>query len=387
MIVRSKPDQSHPRWFGLFRNWTSDHSSGLEVLSSSQFEMELAKESARSNRREVNPEFAVISLNLLPNDDLSSFVNELKSSLRISDSIGIHLNGLCVLCPETNREGAKVVANQATKVGLKYQLNIETEIYIYPWDDEVIRASDEYSPGDFNENTTEQEEETPSYEPVTSLARTSQDAHEAAPIPFAVEFATPWWKRLTDITFSGVLLLLVSPLFLLAALAIKATSRGPVFFKQAREGKDGQIFNIWKFRTMVIDADAQKALLRSRSEQDGPAFKIADDPRITSVGRYLRRSCIDELPQLFNVLLGHMSLVGPRPLPVDESLACQGWHRQRLRVLPGLTCIWQVDGGRDTRFADWMRMDLRYIRQRSFLFDIKIIARTAIVALLHRGSV
>ena len=153
-----------------------------------------------------------------------------------------------------------------------------------------------------------------------------------------------------------------------------------------REGKNGKQFGILKFRTMVTDAEAMQAELRSLSEQDGPAFKLKDDPRITKIGKYLRKSCIDELPQLVNVLTGDMSLVGPRPLPVHESLECVAWQRARLTVLPGLTCTWQAYAARDTKFAEWMRMDLEYIENRSFWNDIKLIFDTAFVAILHKGS-
>ena len=133
---------------------------------------------------------------------------------------------------------------------------------------------------------------------------------------------------------------------LIAAIAIKATSGGPVIFSQLRSGLGGKPFKIYKLRTMELDAEEKKAESAPLSEQDGPAFKIKDDPRITRVGRYLRKTCIDELPQLWNVLIGDMTLVGPRPLPCDESAACENWERQRLDVTPGLTCVWQVRSGR-----------------------------------------
>ena len=138
---------------------------------------------------------------------------------------------------------------------------------------------------------------------------------------------------------------------------------------------------------MCMDAENQQAALRAQSEQDGPAFTLTNDPRVTSVGKYRRKSCVDELPQLINVLMGQMSLVGPRPLPVGESLGCKTWQRQRLTVLPGLTCTWQAHGGRDTEFEEWMRMDLDYIKNRSFVFDAKLICITALFAVMHRGSV
>jgi len=204
---------------------------------------------------------------------------------------------------------------------------------------------------------------------------------------FARPEATPFWKRAIDVAGAGVGLMLLSPVFAVAAVAIKTSSRGPVFFLQEREGKDGEVFRILKFRTMCADAESQKANLREFSEQDGPAFKLKNDPRITKVGKYLRKSCIDELPQLYNVLTGSMSLVGPRPLPVDESMSCLPWQRQRLTVLPGLTCTWQARGGRDIKFAEWMRMDIEYINQRGFWFDLKLIGETAVVAVMHKGSV
>ena len=387
MIVRSGAGREHHSWFDRIKEWfwTGD-SIRLDILPPQKFELEIAKESARSNRRPFAPDFALISLGVKPQEDLIEFISEVKKQLRISDCVGAFKGQVCLLCPETDLEGAKVVANQVIQIGLKFETPLDTQIFIYPWDDELVRPSDD-DHEEVSQHSKSDESPKEEIEAVSSLARATSFSSQLVPVVFLGEEQTPWWKRCTDISLAGLLLCLATPIFLAAAAAIKLTSRGPVFFKQEREGKDGQRFFIWKFRTMVVDAEAQKDGLRAVSEQDGPAFKLADDPRVTSVGRYLRKSCIDELPQLINVLLGHMSMVGPRPLPVDESLACEGWHRSRLRVLPGLTCIWQVDGGRETRFSDWMRMDLRYIRQRSFLLDLKIITKTAFVALLHRGSV
>ncbi len=198
---------------------------------------------------------------------------------------------------------------------------------------------------------------------------------------------TPWWKRTIDIVGAGTGLIVLFPVLIAAAIAIKATSPGPILFRQKREGKGGKQFDILKFRTMVVDAESKQASLKDASEQDGPAFKLKDDPRITAVGRKLRTSCIDELPQLVNVLVGQMSLVGPRPLPVAESSECSPWQRMRLTVLPGLTCTWQVRGGRQVSFDQWMRMDLDYIRNQGFVSDVRLIVETVFIALLHRGSV
>lgn len=195
----------------------------------------------------------------------------------------------------------------------------------------------------------------------------------------------PLWKRFIDIAVGSLVLLLSLPVMIGAALAIRLSDPGPVLFKQKRAGLGGRPFTIYKFRTMVVDAEAKKAQLRHRSEQDGPAFKIKHDPRITRVGRFLRESSLDELPQLFNVLKGEMSLVGPRPLPVEESNRCATWHRRRLDVTPGLTCIWQIKGRSNVSFAEWIRMDRSYIRALSIWQDIKLILLTVPSVLTRRG--
>lgn len=195
----------------------------------------------------------------------------------------------------------------------------------------------------------------------------------------------PWWKRLVDVVLGSITLLAALPAMAVIALTIKMSDRGPVFFSQRRAGLGGKPFTIYKFRTMITDAEAKKDQLRKESEQDGPAFKIKHDPRITRIGRFLRETSLDELPQLFNVLKGDMSLVGPRPLPVEESNRCATWHRRRLDVTPGLTCIWQIKGRGNVSFAEWIRMDRRYIRARNFWVDLKLILMTVPAVLLRRG--
>jgi lipopolysaccharide/colanic/teichoic acid biosynthesis glycosyltransferase len=174
--------------------------------------------------------------------------------------------------------------------------------------------------------------------------------------------------------------------FAVIAALIRLDSKGPTFFRQARAGYGGKRFRMTKFRTMCIDAERLKAALRARSEQDGPAFKMLNDPRVTRVGAFLRRSSIDELPQLFNVLQGNMTLVGPRPLPCDETSACDVWQRQRLQVTPGLTCIWQIKGRSKVSFSEWVRMDVNYIRRRTLLHDLKILFLTVPAVLVRRGA-
>ncbi|NNJ24654.1 hypothetical protein LzC2_07130 [Planctomycetes bacterium LzC2] len=192
----------------------------------------------------------------------------------------------------------------------------------------------------------------------------------------------PAWKRATDLVGSSFGLLALSPLLLAIALAVKLTSPGPVLFSQWRTGLGGRPFRLYKFRSMAVDAEDRLTELRERNEQDGPAFKMTRDPRTTRPGRLMRRTGLDELPQLWNVLRGEMSLVGPRPLPVDESDACQPWQRRRLTVTPGLTCGWQIQMKRTTiPFAEWVRMDLRYADCRNPRRDLALIARTVAVVL------
>lgn len=211
--------------------------------------------------------------------------------------------------------------------------------------------------------------------------------HPIVPLHVVLLKPLPWWKRGLDIVGASFGLVMLSPLLTASAVLIKLTSPGDIFFTQLRAGLGGRPFKIYKFRTMCVDAESQKDSLRSQNEQDGPAFKIKHDPRVTTIGRYLRMTCIDELPQLWNVLKGDMTLVGPRPLPVDEAAKCQDWEQRRLDVTPGLTCIWQAAGRRDRiSFADWMRMDLRYIKGRSIRKDLALLWRTFVNVIFHRAS-
>ena len=214
---------------------------------------------------------------------------------------------------------------------------------------------------------------------------TYRDRHVALALEPQLVRPLPHWKRLIDILGSVVGILLVWPIILLAAIAIKLTSRGPVFFLQWRDGLGGRPFRMWKLRTMVEDAEEDQVGLLVHSEQDGPAFKMRSDPRVTAVGKLLRVLSIDEFPQFFNVLRGEMSLVGPRPLPCHESELCKPWQRRRLEVTPGLTCTWQISGRSLVTFDEWVRMDLQYIQSFSFWNDVKLLVRTPFAMLLRRG--
>ena len=192
-------------------------------------------------------------------------------------------------------------------------------------------------------------------------------------------------KRLTDILGSSLLLLLLSPLFLLITVLVKLSDPGPAIFVQERLGVGRRRFRMYKFRSMRADAEAQLPALEAMNETTGPAFKIKRDPRITKIGGFLRRSSLDELPQLFNVLKGDMSLVGPRPLPLrDYRGFTEDWHRRRFSVRPGITCIWQVSGRSELSFDRWMELDMYYIDNWSYWMDVKILLRT--IPAVLRGS-
>jgi lipopolysaccharide/colanic/teichoic acid biosynthesis glycosyltransferase len=196
---------------------------------------------------------------------------------------------------------------------------------------------------------------------------------------------SPTWKRAIDVLGAMVGLMLSLPILAVAGVAIKLSSHGPIFYTQLREGLGGHRFRIYKLRTMQQGADENQSALRQHSVQDGPAFKMENDPRTTWVGRLLRATSLDELPQFWNVLIGDMSLVGPRPLPVHESLQCAPWQRRRLSVAPGMTCIWQVTGRSRVSFDEWMRMDLQYVRRRSLLCDMSLLLSTAPSVVVSRG--
>ena len=186
-------------------------------------------------------------------------------------------------------------------------------------------------------------------------------------------------KRIIDIVASFTGLILLSPLILIVSILIKLESKGEVIFKQKRVGLNGKEFYMYKFRSMVINAEELKAELESQNEMSGPMFKIKDDPRITKIGKFIRKTSIDELPQLINVIKGDMSLVGPRPSLPKEVEEFETWMRERLEVKPGLTCIWQISGRNNIDFEDWMKLDIKYVRERSFKLDIKLILKTVLV--------
>ena len=358
--------------FQRLTNWFASQSGDdtpLPLHSIDRMRAILERERMRADRG--NSCFALLSLTLSPRmsrEQLKVLSDILANRIRVTDDAGMLRTGeIGVVLPETPASGGWKLA-KAVLDDLPTNFDPPMcQVFVHP--------------------TMPHDEVTLSEQ---SVREQGQPAGDQEPIgqPMAMWFVqpSPRWKRALDIAGSSIGLLLASPILIVTAIAIKATSRGPIIFSQPRDTLGGRRFNIYKFRTMVVDAEEQKAALRKHSEQDGPAFKMAHDPRITPLGRFLRKSSIDELPQLFNVLLGDMSLVGPRPLPCDESAGCQSWQRRRLEVMPGLTCIWQVYGRSRVSFAEWIRMDIRYARSRSLIKDVLLIVRTVPAVLFRRGA-
>jgi lipopolysaccharide/colanic/teichoic acid biosynthesis glycosyltransferase len=337
-----------------------------EVQNAEAMQWILYRERARSDRS-GNP-FSLLIFSPRqspwPSDGVAFLVGILRKRLRCYDEFG-YLDGerVGVVLPDSPPDGAWKVADDVLAA---YPMDGEPphcEVYAYPAD---LSALDDSAAS-----------ATPLWDLDERPVR-RMDALFVRPLPR--------WKRGLDIAGALAGIVLFSPLLLLGAVAVRLSSPGPILFRQWRSGEGSRRFVIYKFRTMYIDAELRKQQLLEFSEQDGPAFKIKRDPRITRIGRLLRRTSIDELPQLFNVLKGEMSLVGPRPLPCDESDECLPWQKGRLDVTPGLTCIWQVKGRSRVSFDEWVRMDLRYVRTRGLLCDLSLIAQTVLAVVGGRGA-
>lgn len=193
-------------------------------------------------------------------------------------------------------------------------------------------------------------------------------------------------KRFFDICLIAAALVVLSPLLLVIAILIYLEDKGPVIYSQTRIGKDGRAFKLYKFRSMCVDADEKLKDLQELNERDGPVFKIKNDPRVTKVGKFIRKTCIDELPQLVNIIKGDMSIVGPRPPLPNEVEQYNSYQKQRLLVVPGLTCYWQIQKGEETTFDEWVELDLKYIKERSILLDFRLILLTFKVILSGKGA-
>jgi lipopolysaccharide/colanic/teichoic acid biosynthesis glycosyltransferase len=296
----------------------------------------------------------------------------IRRRLRCTDEAGwLREGSIGLILPGTPAEGAWKLAGDICRSFPEHLAPPACTVHAYPCESGLPRPGRNGAAGAGTE----------AGEPSRNGAAQHQRERPVQPLESLFEQAMPPWKRCLDIAGALTGLVLLLPLLLAVGVAIKVSSHGPILYGQKRSGKGGRPFTMYKFRTMVVDAEARKKDLLPLNEQDGPAFKITNDPRVTVIGRFLRATSIDELPQLWNVLRGAMSLVGPRPLPCSETAACDRWHRQRLDVTPGLTCIWQVWGRSQVTFDQWVRMDVRYIRRRTLFHDVMILLQTIPVVL------
>ncbi len=343
---------------------------------------------ADCERMRVDRNGSILSLLLVrlheqDTEDLAFFARLLEGRLRVTDTPGRIADGrVAILLPDTSAEGAWKVAADISEIYPPGPGRPECEVLVYPSKRKGRNGdlAEDYGLTEKDDSADQQTEE--SKQEATG-GRVRNDAQVSDEFFFAKTL--PLWKRSLDILGGSVGLLASLPILAAAAAMVKGTSPGPAFFQQTREGQGGKHFTMWKLRTMQVDAEEKKQELRKFSQQDGPAFKMKKDPRTTTVGKFLRMTSMDELPQFWNVLKGDMSLVGPRPLPVEESSACEGWQRRRLQVPPGMTCTWQVCERGNVSFDEWVRMDLRYAKKNSLWEDLRLLIMTLPSLLLHRG--
>lgn len=319
------------------------------VLAPAAFRRALARERVRADRANDPLCLATFDFSACPSEAVAGGAfNRLaeiaRGRLRLTDELGrLETGHLGVLLPHTDPTGAWKVADDLLAL---YGDDARPAVDVYAYTSHRGLGDDESS-------------------------------RPVLPLEGLLVQPLPAWKRAVDVAGAGLGLFLLTPLLAATAAAVWITSPGPILFTQERQALGGRAFTMYKFRSMQADAELRKAELLAANEQDGPAFKLANDPRLTPIGNFLRRTAIDELPQLWNVLTGDMTLVGPRPLEHKEQGQADNWQRRRLDVTPGLTCIWQVEGGTHVSFADWMRMDIRYLTATNPWSDLTLIARTA----------
>jgi lipopolysaccharide/colanic/teichoic acid biosynthesis glycosyltransferase len=343
------------------------------LLTQRQFNRELVRERIRASRRGIS--FCIITFELSSGRRLKWHSEQvsriLLRNLRATDEKArIAADRFAVLLVDTPEMGGRVVVDRLQHLFDQLALPVAMQLKVHD-----PQGFDHFEPV-HPDRVTETVE-------TVGAARVHVINEEAWAEQSFFDTAA---KRSIDVIGATMGLVFALPILLMAIIAIRLTSPGPALYRQVREGRRGKAFTIYKLRTMVVDAERLQDSLRELSHRDGPAFKLNHDPRVTAVGKLLRATCMDELPQLWNVFKGEMSLVGPRPLPLHESRACNHWQRRRLDVLPGLTCFWQVNKERVKSFDEWMRLDLEYVDRRNLWIDAGLVYRTLAVALLGRGS-
>ncbi|MEM6674428.1 MAG: sugar transferase [Planctomycetota bacterium] len=392
----------------------------LPALSASDFEAAYLRERSRANRS-LRP-FSVVTVATDPKkQDRQPIACEvLDAEKRCSDTLGrIDRRTLGLLLPDTDGAGAWCLADRIRSQLAERACSAELAVFTHGFDAGGTDSGhdDDHAGGLGAHNGSRvaagpsmirREGVTHSYEAARDDASESDEPDSPERVALNVDsmseirrLAGPsdvedlWlasckqlspWRRAMDVVVAGTALVALLPVFAVVAVAIKLTSPGPVFFVQRRAGVGGRPFAFIKFRSMYQDAEKRRAALEAKNEKDGPIFKIKNDPRLTPVGRFIRRTSIDELPQFYNVLVGEMTLIGPRPPTLNEVAKYEPWQRDRLSVPGGLTCIWQVSGRSDVGFEDWVRMDLSYALQRSPSLDFQLLTRTVRAVATGRGA-
>lgn len=358
----------------------------LGILRRPEFQRLLDRERNRSDRNNRPFSLLLIDIGGLDAPAIRKICHLVASRIRVTDDIGwFNEDHLGVLLPETDARGASKVASDLEKGFQRLSCPAPIRAYVYHGNLGLAPTEPQEVANQALLEPTQREVLQPGNGQSQALS-SNQPILEVENMGELFLKPLPWWKRLEDIVGSLLALIVFSPVFLLIAIGIKLTSKGPVIFKQKRVGRGGKVFTFYKFRTMYVGAEERKKELLPFNEMDGPVFKMKKDPRVTPFGRFLRRTSLDELPQLWNVLKGDMTLVGPRPPTVDEVPKYAAWHRRRLDVTGGITGIWQVSGRNEVPFEEWMRMDARYIRKTSLWTDLKILIKTIWAVISGRGA-
>lgn len=406
-------EPSRSLWQRLFK--TAPAAALPGVLSASEFERLFLREKALADRSLRSFALVVLDPDTPTPEVLAAIGTTLNERLRSGDAIGrLDETRLATLLAATDSKGAWRFADDVMNALAKAGHSVDCRVYAdLPFHgEENEREDDDDEPGS-GSTTGDESEVKPAIQSdateqaIEDIARAVRSGDSSAdsegerlldqlrsqgnerPVRSVEELIVlpmPAWKRAMDMLVAGMALLALAPVLAVLALLVRLSSPGPILFKQQRAGLGGKPFPFYKFRSMYIDAEERKRELMEQNEADGPVFKMKNDPRVTPIGRILRRYSLDELPQLWNVLVGDMTLVGPRPPTLDEVPKYESWQRQRLHLTGGLTCTWQVSGRSDIPFEEWMRMDARYARQRSLKTDVSLLARTAKALFTGRGA-
>lgn len=397
MSRKFSPDRSH--WDRL-----EDTPPPSPLLSKPELIRVFEAERVRTERTGSVFSLVVFTMGSKSEADLSKAVGAIEKTVRLYDAIGsIGEQSLGVILPECIPKDALVFSDRVIERFGDLELGASVKVYSYPldWldeddDDEAQQVSSDprtilpkgkphlKRPANTgSEGSALRSVKAEANSQLRDLMRETPcedlEPHFMVPLPA--------WRRAMDLMVSIPLLIILSLTLLpLLALLIKMDSKGNVLFKQPRVGQGGRHFTFFKFRSMYKDAEERRAALSSRNEQSGPVFKIKNDPRITRVGRWIRKLSIDELPQLWHVACGDMTLIGPRPPLPDEVANYEPWQRRRLDFVGGLTCLWQIEGRSNIGFEEWVRLDIKYIRNRTWLLDLLILLRTPKAVLSGNGA-